>query len=271
MSPLLDFPSLRTLSVGPLTFHLWGLFVALGIIAAVLVAVLRARRFALSASDIWDLAFWSSLAGLVGARVLYVIEYWRDFADSPMRVIAVWEGGMSAFGAVLLGVPVAWWWARRHQLSFARLAEAVAPSLLLGDAIGRLGGALSHMYPGKPTTFPIAYVLDGVQRHEVGIELALASFLGFLVILWLEKHWSLVIGYWSFPAPLVLGWYSLERFLLDFLRAADLPVSDLRYAPHPWWPSGYSGLTLAQYLAVFSIIVGLVFFLRARTRPVLRS
>lgn len=245
---MFSYQAARTLSLGSLTIHTWGLFVALGIIAAVLVAVLRARRFALSASDIWDLAFWSSVAGLVGARALYVIEYWRDFAVSPMRVIAIWEGGMSAFGAILLGVPVAFWVTRRMSRSWADIARAASPALLLGDAIGRLGGAASHMYPGKPTTFPISYVLDGVQRHEVGIELALASFLGFLVALWVERRYSsFVIRHSSFTPALVLAWYSLERFLLDFLRATDLPGSDLRY----------QGITLAQYLAAGGVVLGL--------------
>lgn len=275
----LDYPSVTIIHLGPLTFRAWGVFVALGVVAATWVAARRAVRRGIPAEQIWNLSFWVTLGGLIGARVLYIAEYWRDFVAEPLKVFAFWEGGMSAFGAILLGVLAAWALARRRGISFRPLAEAVAPALLLGDALGRLGGAASHMYPGAPTRFPLSYVLDGAQRHEVGVELALGSFAGFLMIVGLERLarqkyqisstksqtstndqilktqsrfrfwnfgfvWNLKFGAWSFSAPLVLIWYSAERFLLDFLRASDLPQSDLRYA----------GLTLAQYFALAGIL-----------------
>lgn len=237
MSFVLPYSSLRSIHIGPIDIQVWGFFVAVAVLVTTAVAARRARRFGLSSVAVWDAAFWIVLAGVAGARALYVAEYWRDFIAEPWRAIAVWEGGMSAFGSILAGVPAAWLTARRRGLPFGCLAAAVAPTLLLGDTIGRLGGAASHMYAGTPTAFPLSYVLDGVQRHEVGVELALASLLGFLVISVLERRALL-------PAPwLVLLWYSAERFLLDFLRAADLPISDLRYA----------GLTLAQYAALIGL------------------
>lgn len=260
MRPLFDYPPLARVSLGSLALYVWGVFVALGVVLGGLVAASRARSRGLGPQHVWDLAFWLVVAGLLGARLLYVAEYWRDFSDEPWRIFAIWEGGMSAFGAIVFGTVAGLWYARQRRISFLRLAHVVAPALLLGDAIGRLGGAASHMYPGTPTSFPISYVLDDVQRHEVGIELALASFAGFLVVLGVEKLWKKRgEGYTLLSTPaLVLLWYSFERFLLDFLRASDLPASDFRYGE----------LTLAQYLSVIGIVVSVILVLRgARPGP----
>lgn len=236
---------MREIALGPVVLYTWGLFVALAVLVAAAYAAARARRYGLESVRVWDVAFWVTVTGFLGARLAYVIEYWQDFSSNPWQVIAVWEGGMSALGAVVAGIIVGVWYARRHGLPITRFAAAIAPALLLGDAIGRLGGATSHMYPGRLTTFPISYVLQGVRRHEVGVELSLASLAGFLVALSIARRAPRAV------APFVLLWYSGERFLLDFLRATDLPISDLRYA----------GLTLAQYAALGGIFVaGALFF-----------
>lgn len=251
---MFSYPPISTVDLGPVTVYTWGIFVGLGILAATWVAVQRGRRSGIAPQQLWDLVFWAVLAGIVGARALYVAEYWRDFVEAPWQAIAIWEGGMSAFGAILGGVPVGFWYIRLRRLPLPLVLHAVAPALLLGDAIGRLGGAASHMYPGTPTSFPVSYVLDGVQRHEVGIELALASLVGYLVILWIE-HWPTAarwLGARLSMPWLVLLWYSLERFLLDFLRASDLPNSDLRYG----------GLTLAQYGSIIGVVVSVVLLFR---------
>lgn len=259
VAPLFDYPSVRTIALGSLPLHTWGLFVAAGVLVGSLVAARRMARMGFPKEATWNLAFWLTVAGLFGARLLYVAEYWRDFVAEPWRVFAFWEGGMSAWGAILCGVPTAWWYARSRALHFGALAAAAAPALLLGDAIGRLGGAASHMYPGTPTRFPISYLQGGVQRHEVGIDLALASFAGYLVVMMAEqfRNRTLGPGQWEFSAPVALCWYSLARFLLDFLRASDLPGSDLRYG----------GLTLAQLFAVGALSFLAVVMVRWRTRP----
>lgn len=248
---MLNYPPVPTLPVGPFTLRTWGVFVACGILVATWLAGRRAVTLGISKTEIWNGAFWTVLGGVIGARLLYVLEYGRDFISEPWRVLAVWEGGLSAYGAIVLGACTALWYVRRAGLSFQAIAAAASLPALLGDAIGRLGGATSHMYQGRPTEFPLSYVLDGVQRHEVGIELSLASFLGFLGIAGLER----VVRHsrpWRVSPVATLLWYSLERFLLDFLRASDLPGSDLRYA----------GLTLAQYFACAGFLFGLWLLVR---------
>lgn len=238
---------MRTVTLGPVTLYTWGLLVGIGILIATTLAAFRARRYEVPWHRTWSLAFAVIAYGLVGARALYVAEYWREFWADPWRVLAIWEGGLSAWGGILLGLYGGWRFVRQHDLNVRQVAAAVAPPLLLGDAIGRLGGAASHMYAGAPTTSFLSYTLRGVQRHEVGSELALASALGFLLALVLERL-PRRAGQ-SFPvAPFVLFWYSLERLVLDGLRATDLPNADLRYA----------GFTLAQYFAGASLLVALL-------------
>lgn len=241
----LDYAPVAVIQVGAIPIRLWGVCIALGIVVATAVASRRGERIGMSREQMWNLSFWMNAAGFVGGRTLYVLEHWREFIEQPLSVFAVWRGGMSIFGALLAGTAVVILFARWHGISLRRLADAAVPTLLLGDAIGRLGGAASHMYPGIPTTFPLSYMLDGVQRHEVGIELSLMSLVGFLCMMWLARF-RLPLG------TLTLLWYSVERFLLDFLRSSDLPQSDLRYA----------GLTLAQYFAIGGIAIAGFFLVR---------
>ncbi len=250
---MLNYPPVPTLPVGLFTLRTWGVFVTCGILVATWLAGRRAFSLGISNTEIWNGSFWTVLGGVVGARLLYVIEYGRDFIHEPWRALAVWEGGLSAYGAIVLGACTAFWYVRHRSLSFQAIATAAALPALLGDAIGRLGGAASHMYPGRPTEFPLSFILDGVQRHEVGIELSLVSFFGFLCISGLERAVRGSRARHVSPATVLL-WYSLERFFLDFLRASDLPKSDLRY--------GYAGLTLAQYFACAGFLLGLWLLVR---------
>ncbi|TSC63938.1 MAG: phosphatidylglycerol:prolipoprotein diacylglycerol transferase [Parcubacteria group bacterium Gr01-1014_106] len=252
--PWLDYSPVAVVQLGSLPIRLWGVFVALGILVATAVAARRGERVGIPRDVMWNLSFWMNAAGFVGGRVLYVVEHWRDYIAQPLRIFAVWEGGMAIFGGLVAGTATVVLFARRYRIPLRVLADTAVPTLLLGDAIGRLGGAVSHMYTGIPTSFPLSYMLDGVQRHEVGIELSLMSLLGFLLMLWLERF-KLPLG------ALTLVWYALERFLLDFLRSTDLPNSDPRYA----------GLTMAQYFAIGGMVIAGFFLIRFWQRGQLRG
>lgn len=262
MPALLDYPPVLIILLGPLTLYMWGIFAALGVLLASAIAVRRARRAGLSPEHVWRAAFWIVLAGIAGARLLFLAEYGRVTGEL-YEIVAIWEGGLSAFGALGGGILVGWWYIHRHRLSLRQTAWAAAPAVLLGDAVGRLGGAASHMYPGTPTAFALSYMLDGVQRHEVGMELALASLLGFVVLAGMEHRWRNLTRRPHVIVALALGWYCLERLLLDFFRASDLPASDLRYWGLPPVASAEGGLTLAQILAAFGIVAAIAVFAAA--------
>lgn len=243
---MIPYVTFESFALGPLTVHVWGLFVALGILFGTLFAASRAGKRGIDPTEIFNLAFWVVLAGFLGARLWFLLEYGREIGFS-LGLVRVQDGGLSATGAILGGLLGGWWYLKRR-LPFRKLIDIAAPGILLGEGIGRLGCFAIHDHLGKPTTFPLAVNVLGVPRHDVGLELSLAGFAGVVFLTLWERYGPRTAA--GTLGTLALLWYAVTRFLLDFLRATDLPVVDRRYV----------GLTLAQYAAIMGIGVAVVLF-----------
>jgi len=108
-------PDLFTL--GPFTLHSYGLFTALGFLVAVYLARRQAGSEGFSPDQFVDLAFWIIFSGLIGARLLYVLTTWSDYARRPADVFKVWDGGLVFYGGFILAAFTAVWYIRRLRLS----------------------------------------------------------------------------------------------------------------------------------------------------------
>jgi phosphatidylglycerol:prolipoprotein diacylglycerol transferase len=234
----------------PFPVYTWGLGVGIGLIGALGWAERMARHWQVPGEDVWKAGLIAFGGGMLGARLLFVLENLATFWPRPLAIFKFWEGGFSAWGGIIGGIAVAWFWLRYRRKPWQPFAALAGPAALWADFWGRLGGAASHMYRGRPTTFWLAYIEEGVQRLEVGLMLALASLVGFC---WLAFLLRKSIRKSKMP-PLWLGkyalaWYAFSRLILDFGRADD---------------TRYVGLTVAQYfsLAILLIIVMLSFVKR---------
>lgn len=248
---MIPYFTATTIPFWPLPIRVWGLLVALGILAATAVAWREAKRRGLDGEEMLDFVAVTVIAGAIGARVGFLLFYaggetWLD----PWSAFRVWEGGMSLFGAVL-GVAVALLILRRRLGgSLWSYAEAAAFAYPLGEGIGRLGCFLIHDHPGIRTNFFLAVAFPDGPRLDHGLLLSLAFLLVFLLFLLLNRRRP--------PPPFFLPWLLVLwgglRFGLDFLRASDLPGSDARY-----W-----GLTPAQYGGFLMLVAGAVWLTRRR-------
>jgi phosphatidylglycerol:prolipoprotein diacylglycerol transferase len=125
------------------------------------LAVRRGRSLGFDADTILGLGLWIVVAGLVGARLFFVAEYAGQFfrpgqplLSSLREVLLIQNGGLVVFGALPTAAAAAWWYARRHGLPLLRLADCIAPALMLGLAIGRVGCFLNGCCYGGPTNLP---------------------------------------------------------------------------------------------------------------------
>ena len=175
------------LQVGGFSLHSYGVLLASALFVAIWVGSLEARRRGLPRDTVNDLALPVIVAGLVGGRLAYVLGWepellWRD----PLGVLAVWRGGLALHGGVLAGLAAGVWYARRRRLSVWRLGDALAPALIMGQGIGRVGCFLSGDSYGSPSALPWAITftdahalapqgvpLHPVQLYELGLDLAL--------------------------------------------------------------------------------------------------
>ena len=236
------------IDLGPATIQAWGLLVALGIVAAIIISYFEAKKRNLQYKRIIDLAFWIILSALVFARVFHLFYEPSFYFNNLTEIVKVWHGGMSIFGgffgALLAGII----YLKIKRLSFWEYADVVFFSLPLGLFIGRLGCFSIHDHLGKITADwnPLAIEYLGQARHENGLYLSINGLILFIAFLLIRKYKKekLFVGFYS---VMFFLWYGVIRFWLDFYRAEDLPiVSDARY-----W-----GLTPAQYLSIVMVIAG---------------
>lgn len=251
---MIPYYQFNTISLGPLTIQVWGLFVSFGILAALGVIRFRARKTGLSERHIFDLAFWILIAAFLGARILYALYNPGYIFSSPWNFFRVWEGGLSVMGGFIGAFIAGTWYAYKHKLDFLRYADVILYGLPLGLAIGRCGCGAIHDHIGKTTNVPWGIQWpDGTVRHENGLYLAVNDLFMFLVLVWLYRK----PRFRGFALVFFLVWYGIVRFWLDFLRATDLPgVSDVRFF----------GLTPAQYISIGMFVAGIFLWFRLRSK-----
>ncbi len=136
--------------IGPFTLHTYGLLVALGFLAALVVVMRGSRREGLPSEQVLDLAFVAVLAAIVGSRLLYVLFNLREYLADPLRILKVWEGGLVFHGGLLLAIPACLYVVRRFNLPAWVTADVFAPAIALGQAVGRIGCFAAGCCYGAP-------------------------------------------------------------------------------------------------------------------------
>jgi len=224
--PVPEF-NLLGLHFGPtITLHTYGLLLAIAFIAGLWVASREAKRQGLDAGRVTDMAIWVLIAGLIGAKVLLVLVDFHYYQRSPRELWSIFQSGGVFYGGLIGGALVAWWYARRHGLAGWSTADALAPGVVLGQAIGRLGCFAAGCCWGKPTSLPWAVTFTDVYAsravgtpmdtplHPSQLYESAAAFLIFAFLLWLLPRKR-------FDGQVTLAYvalYSAVRFGLEFLR-----------------------------------------------------
>lgn len=245
-----------TITLNPIIFHV-GHFVlrwyAVILITAMSVGIWltarEAERKGFKKDDVYGVAIWIILAGIIGARLFHVLDHWSDdYAANPIRALYIWEGGLAIWGALIgglvAGAIICW----RSKWPFLRLLDAAAPGLVLAQAIGRIACVITGDAMGKPTTGPFGFAYTspnalvpklGVYYTPMPVYEIVVNLLIFAII------WQLRNRNWQdgklFLVYLIL--YSIERFFLAFTSSYRILAF---------------GLTQSQIVAAVAFIVGLV-------------
>ena len=211
---------------------IYGALIALAIAMGVILCSREEERLGLPKETTLDFALWVVPAAIVGARLYYVAFQWEMYAGHPWLILYVWEGGLAIYGGVIGGALAALIFARARKLSFAALADLVAPALILGQAIGRWGNFVNQEAYGRlienPALqfFPLAVFVEAKQEWHMATFFyeSLWNFIGFW-ILWLNRRrvtarGNLFLGY--------LCWYGLGRAVIEGWRTDSLMWGSVR-------------------------------------------
>lgn len=156
--------------VGPLAIKSYGVMLMLGFLFGLWLALARARKEKVSTNVIWDFWVYALIGGIVGSRLLYVLEFPSQFKGRLLDIFRVWEGGLSFYGGFALAILATWVMLRVRKVSGLKLYDIMAIGLALGLAFGKIGCFLNGCCFGKPTdsfigvTYPAAAAIDG-QGH----------------------------------------------------------------------------------------------------------
>ncbi len=255
------------INIDPVIFHLgafelrwYSLAITLAIVAAVLIAAHLGKRKGIATEEIYSLALWVVISGIVGARLFHVIDHWEHYANNPAQILGF--QGLAIWGALAGGGLALIIYVRLRHLPLGRLVDALAPGLLAAQIIGRFGCIVNGDAYGGITSVPWAFIyihpgasipgyLLGVPTHPYPVYEMIWNAVALLVILRLGRRFKkdglVFLSY--------LSLYSLGRFVLTFVRQENQFFWTLQQAQ-----------IIALLIFVISVIA-MMYFTKSRRVP----
>ena len=268
MTPLfIPSPSQGVWHLGPLPIRAYALCIILGVVVAIWMGE---RRFVARGGErgqVSDIAIWAVPFGLVGGRLYHVITDPKNYFGSggePIKALYVWQGGLGIWGAIALGGVGAYIGARRLGLRFPPVADALAPGIVVAQAIGRWGNWFNQELYGKPTTLPWGLKIDAAHRESLAPQYQtyetfhptfLYEFIWDLgvagLVLWADRRFKL--GHGRAFALYVMA-YTVGRAWIEYLRIDAVEANDV------------FGLRLNVWTSIVVFVLATVYFVLARRR-----
>lgn len=277
-------------NIGPLAVHWYGLILGLGAIVGMLIAMREGKRFGLPQELFMDILLFGVPSAIICARIYYVAFQWDQYKNDPLKVFAIWEGGIAIYGALIGAVICAVIYTRIKGYSFWRIADLCAPGLLAGQLIGRWGNFVNQEAYGGETTegflrgtlhLPNFIVnqmnIEGIYRHPTFLYESCWNILGIILIFIIRRRkfvraGEIFIGYFI--------WYAIGRFFIEALRTDSLAFqgpSWLASLIHGMWTPmtwfgfqegyldpAYGNVRISQLLAIVFFVVAIVLIIVRR-------
>jgi len=220
------------ISLGPVNVTWYGIILGTAALIGLALAIAEGKRFGIKSDFFMDLMLYGVPAAIIGARTYYVAFQWEDYRDNPAEIIAIWHGGIAIHGALIGAVIAGIVYTRVKRVSFWRIADICAPSLIVGQIIGRWGnfvnqeahgGEVSREFLSDTLHLPDWIVnqmlINGSYYHPTFLYEAMWNLVGLALLLWLRRRPFLRSGE-LFLSYLI--WYSIGRFFIEGLRTDSL-------------------------------------------------
>jgi phosphatidylglycerol---prolipoprotein diacylglyceryl transferase len=248
------------IELGPFQVHWYGIIIVTGLALAMWLVMRESERRHLPKETFADLLIWAIPIAIISARIYYVIFEWEYYSKNLSQIPQIWEGGIAIHGALIGSVVTAYIFTKRKGLSFWKLADIAAPSIILGQAIGRWGNFMNQEAHGGEVTraflenmylpeFIINQMyINGAYYHPTFLYESIWNFLGLILLLSLRKvnlrRGEMFLTY--------VIWYSVGRFFVEGLRTDSLMLTDY--------------LRVAQTISIFLIVLAVTLIIYRRKK-----
>ena len=241
------------LSIGNFHIYCYSVLIATGIIIGLYLLMKEASKQNISKDTIIDIAFYTIIWGIVGARIYYVIFNIKPYLSNPISILYVWEGGLAIYGGIIAGFITLVYQTKKKNIALGKLTDMIVPSLILAQAIGRWGNFFNQEAHGGIVTLEFlkkihipnfiikGMYINGNYYHPTFFYESLWCLLGFILLVIIRrllknsKDGTLTFIY--------LIWYGIGRFFIEGLRTDSLYLGIFR---------------ISQIVSIVIIIIGII-------------
>ena len=247
------------LELGPISVRWYGIIIAVGILLGYFIAQEGVKRIGFDTDTLVDIIFWSAIFGFIMARLYFVVFQWPYYIQNPIEIPMIWNGGIAIHGGLIGGFVTGIIICKQKNINPFQIGDVIAPSMILGQGIGRWGNFMNHEAHGGPVSrtflenlhipdFIINNMyINGKYYQPTFLYESIWDILGFVILIFLRKH--LRIGD---TFCLYLIWYSIGRFFVEGMRTDSLMLT--------------SDIRVAQLMSIILIIVGIVIMIIRRVK-----
>lgn len=242
------------LELGPIQIRWYGVIIAVGILIGYLLAQRETEKKNFTENTLIDIVISSVISGIICARIYYVAFEWSYYKEHLSEIPMIMNGGIAIHGGLIGALGMAYLLTRKKHVSFFQLGDVAAPSIILGQAIGRWGNFMNQEAHGGEVSRSFLEQLhipefiinnmkiDGVYYHPTFLYESIWNFTGFVILLLIRKH--LKIGQTLLSYAI---WYSIGRLFIEGMRTDSLMITE--------------HLRIAQMISIAIIIVAIAIWI----------
>ena len=240
------------IEIGNFGIRWYSLLILIGVFISIFMIEKEGKRFNLDKDNLFNLAFWTIIIGILGARIYYVVFNFSLYKSDPISILRIWEGGLAIHGGIIAGLITLIVFCKKYHISIIRLTDIAAIPLIFAQAIGRWGNFFNGEAHGAATTLSHLqsmhipkFIIDGMNISGIYYEPtflyeSILCLIGFIIFLIVRRMRYTKIGVIT---SLYLMYYGVVRFFIETMRTDSLMLG---------------GFKAAQIVSVIMFICGLI-------------